>query len=138
MITLLIINIQRRRRLERERRRTTAALAQADRYRQIVLKFSSRFINLPLNQIESALADAMQEIGSFFDADRCHLFEYEFEHGTASLRYEWCAEGVEPQANKLQQLPIDRFPGWLERHGRGEPVVVAEREQAPDPSWPSC
>jgi diguanylate cyclase (GGDEF)-like protein/PAS domain S-box-containing protein len=133
VITLLIINIQRRRKLERERRRTTAALAQADRYRQIVLKFSSRFINLPLNQIESALADAMQEIGSFFDADRCHLFEYEFEHGTASLRYEWCAEGVEPQANKLQQLPIDRFPGWLERHGRGEPVVVAEREQAPDP-----
>jgi PAS domain S-box-containing protein len=133
VITLLIINIQRRRRLERERRRTTAALAQADRYRQIVLKFSSRFINLPLNQIESALADALMEVGSFLGADWCYLVEYDFESETASMTYEWCAENVEPQAQRLQRIPMSLFPDWLEQHSRGEPVVLADPAQAPDP-----
>ncbi|MET4000518.1 EAL domain-containing protein [Marinobacterium sp. MBR-109] len=118
---------------EMQRSHAEQLSAQADRYRQIVLKFSSRFINLPLNQIESALDDAMREIGSFFDADRCYLFEYDFERKTASMTFEWCAKGVDPQAHKLQQLPMDEFPNWIDLHGRGEPIVIADLEQVPDP-----
>jgi diguanylate cyclase (GGDEF)-like protein/PAS domain S-box-containing protein len=117
---------------EMQRSRAEQQSAQADRYRQIVLKFSSRFINLPLNQVETALDDAMREIGRFFDADRCYLFDYDFEHQTASMSFEWCAPGVEPQAARLQQLPMSKFPGWIEQHGRGEPVVVADVDLAPD------
>jgi diguanylate cyclase (GGDEF)-like protein/PAS domain S-box-containing protein len=118
---------------EMQRSRAEQQRAQADRYRQIVLKFSSRFINLPLNQIETALADAMSEIGRFFNADRCYLFDYDFEHQTVSMSFEWCAPGVEPQAARLQQLPMSKFPGWIEQHVRGEPVVVSDVDQAPDP-----
>ncbi|MGE4416241.1 MAG: putative bifunctional diguanylate cyclase/phosphodiesterase [Marinobacterium sp.] len=118
---------------EMQRNEAEQLIAQADRYRQVVLKFSSRFINLPLNQIESALDDALCEIGSFFDADRCYLFEYDFEGKTASMMLEWCAEGVEPGAHKLQQLPMSEFPNWIALHGRGEPVVIADLEQVPDP-----
>lgn len=117
---------------EMQRSHAEQLSAQADRYRQIVLKFSSRFINLPLNQIESALADALCEIGSFFDADRCYLFEYDFKRKTASMTFEWCAEGIESQAHKLQQLPMSEFPNWIDLHGRGEPVVVADAQQVPD------
>ena len=118
---------------EMQRNEAEQLIAQADRYRQVVLKFSSRFINLPLNQIESALDDALCEIGSFFDADRCYLFEYDFERKTASMTLEWCAEGVKPGAHKLQQLPMSEFPNWISLHGRGEPVVIADLEQVPDP-----
>jgi diguanylate cyclase (GGDEF)-like protein/PAS domain S-box-containing protein len=117
---------------EMQRSQAEQQSAQADRYRQIVLKFSSRFINLPLNEVETALGDAMCEIGRFFDADRCYLFDYDFEQQTASMSFEWCAPGVEPQAPRLQQLPMSELPGWINRHSRGEPVVITDIEQVED------
>lgn len=118
---------------EMQRSQAEQQIQQADAYRQIVLKFSSRFINLPLGQVDIALNDALREIGTFFDADRCYLFEYDFDLGTASMTSEWCAQGLGSEADNLKQLPLDRFPLWLEMHRKGEPVIVPNVEELSEP-----
>lgn len=118
---------------EMQRSEAERLSAQADRYRQMVLKFSSRFINLPLHAVDAALDDALREIGTFFDADGCYLFEYDFERNTASMTVEWCAEGITSALDSLQQLPLDEFPSWVELHRKGEPVVIPDVDQMDEP-----
>lgn len=117
---------------EMQRSEAERLTAQADSYRQIVLRFSSRLINLPLGEVPAALEEAMSEIGCFFGADSCYLFEYDFEQQRVSMTQEWCAPGTEPQISTLQQLPLQNFPDWVEQHSRGEPVIVTDADQVED------
>lgn len=114
---------------EMQRSQAEKRMAQADRYRQIVLKFSSRLINLPLGEVPGALDDAMSEIGHFFDADRCCLFEHDPDRQTISATHEWCAPGVPAQIANLQQLPVEKLFPWMGLYQRGEPVIVTDVSQ---------
>jgi len=117
---------------EMQRSQAERRMAQADHYRQIVLRFSSRLINLPLDEVPAALEDAMSEIGDFFGADRCYLFEYDFENRVVSMTHEWCASGIPTQIANLQQLPMQEFSFWIRKHHRGDPVIVADVDRMED------
>ncbi len=118
-------------RVSAEMQRTAAEqhIEAIDAYRQIVLKFSSRFINLSLPDVDKAILEALHEIGDFIAADSCYLFSYDWTAGTASMTHEWCVAGMPREQAILQQLPMTAFPGWSERHGKGLPVIVQDTEK---------
>ena len=68
---------------------------------------------------DEGIADALEALGALADVDRAYIFESTSgEHGlrgTISQRYEWSAEGVEPQIDNpdLQDVPWDDVaPRW--------------------------
>lgn len=123
---------------EMQRSEAESLIERADRYRQIVLKFSSRFINLPLNQVNSAVHEAFEEVGSFIGADRCYLFTYDFDRGAMSNTYEWCADGVSAQIDHSQDLPLDEMREWTERHDRGQPMIIPSVAELPEGYLKQC
>ncbi|MBG7610826.1 GAF domain-containing protein, partial [Polaribacter sp. BAL334] len=40
--------------------------------------------------------------------------------------FEWCKEGIAPEIDNLQQVPIEYIPQWLEKHQKGDPFYVAK------------
>ncbi len=117
---------------EMQRSEAETLTEQADRYRQIVLKFSSRFINLPLHKVDNAVDEALGEVGAFIGADRCYLFSYDFDQGTMSNSYEWCAPGVSAQIDYLQNIPLSEMRDWTEKHELGRPMMIPNVADLPE------
>lgn len=58
---------------------------------------------------------ALAAMGEFYKADRAYLFEEAPDHaGCWSNTFEWCAPGVIPQKDNLQQVPPEGVARWLE------------------------
>ena len=123
---------------EMQRSEAETLIEQADGYRQIVLKFASRFINLPLQAVDDAVDEAFGEVGAFIGADRCYLFRYDFDQGTMSNSYEWCAPGVSPQIDHSQNLPLSEMGDWTGSHGRGQPMIIPSVADLPEGYLKQC
>ena len=59
-------------------------------------------------------------VASFYGADRSYVFEFDLGSKKLSNTYEWCAEGIEAEIDKLQNLDIAIVDRWIvqfEDHG---------------------
>ncbi|MBP0048040.1 EAL domain-containing protein [Marinobacterium sp. AK62] len=111
---------------EMQRSQAEHKVEQLDAYREIVLKFSNRFINLSLPEVDDAIQQALHEIGAFIGADSCYLFEYDFDDQQFSMTHEWCVDGLEGWKDRLQGIPLANMPSWTQRHSQGEAIVVPD------------
>lgn len=59
-------------------------------------------------------------VASFYEADRSYVFEFDLGSQRMSNTYEWCAEGIEAEIEKLQNMDIAIVDRWIvqfEAHG---------------------
>ncbi|MBU5680707.1 sensor domain-containing diguanylate cyclase [Blautia sp. MSJ-9] len=67
-------------------------------------------------------------LGRHIGSDRIYIFEdCDERHGTDNT-YEWCAEGVIPEIDALQNVDMDIIDWWYETFSKGESVIVADVE----------
>jgi signal transduction histidine kinase/CheY-like chemotaxis protein/PAS domain-containing protein len=72
------------------------------------------------------------QVGQFVGADRAYRFSYDFERETASNTHEWCAEGIQPEIEYLQNGPIDSIPLWVTAHRAGLPFYIKSVSELPE------
>jgi PAS domain S-box-containing protein len=112
-----------------ERKKAHTTIQQQLKLQDLLIKISSTYINIPLSKIREAIQQSLQEMGEFVNADRAYIFTYDFVKKTTSNTYEWCAEGIDPEIDNLQDTPMEYFPQWLERHRKGEPFHLPDISQ---------
>lgn len=76
---------------------------------------------------EQSLYELLQYLGNNFLGDRTYIFEF-YNDTTTSNTYEWCATGVKPQIDILQDLPLSDIAYWLEIFEKGNLVEIADIE----------
>lgn len=91
---------------------------------RMLTMLATRFINLPIHQIESEIHHALSEIGSFASVDRVYIFDYNWTEDTMSNTYEWCSEGTSPEIDNLQKIPNSLLPDWVANHKKGEITYI--------------
>ena len=99
---------------------------------KILMDVSTKYINTPLNEVDSAISDALCEIGNFVSADRAYVFDYDFINQTTSNTHEWCNKGVTPHILELQQLPLKGLSDWVNTHQKGLPMIIPDVNCLPD------
>lgn len=109
-----------------ERKRAEEALLQQSQLQKLLMDTSSRFINIPLAEVEPAIRASLKELAEFVGADRAYIFEYNFNRQTCSNTHEWCREGIAPQVEKLQNVPLSDIPEWVAVHRKGEPMYISD------------
>lgn len=89
-------------------------------------------------QPDEVIPLVLAQVGSAADVSRVYIFENHWEKGThllTSQRYEWCAEGIEPQINNptLQNFDyLERgFHHFYETLQRGEVLAAKVRDLPP-------
>lgn len=65
-------------------------------------------------------------LGGFFTADRAYLCT--IRDGVAYNDYEWCGDGIQPQKNFLQGLPLSTIARWLPTLDRQECMILEDIE----------
>lgn len=63
--------------------------------------------------INKAINHLLKVLNDYFDGDRAYLFEFDYEKQTTSNSYEYSAEGVEPQIDILQDVPLSVIDTWI-------------------------
>ncbi len=69
---------------------------------------------------EVACNELLNLVASFYSADRSYIFEFDLGTQKMSNTYEWCAEGIEAEIEKLQNMDIavvDRWIAQFKAHG---------------------
>ncbi len=89
-------------------------------FQRVLMELAMEFVNTPLNALDGAVNQALETVGRFLKVDRSYLFRYNFDKGTMSKTYEWCAEGITPAKDNLQNIQV--VPEWVETH-LGELIV---------------
>ena len=101
------------------------------RFQRLLIDLAVGFVNVPLDELDDAIERALAETGRFTGVDRTYLFAYDLDAGTASNTHEWCAPGVRPQRDQLQDVPMAELAEWLETHQRGEVMHVPRVSERP-------
>lgn len=112
-------SINRRKHLEKQLKQKHAA-------ESLIARVAKNLVNAELNELNSAITQALGEIGAYTDAGRVYVHQYDFEKRVFSNTHEWCAAGLEPSRPQLQNIELDLVQEWLEQHKRGERVFIPD------------
>ena len=114
-----------------ERKRATMALTRQVEMETLIAQISTRFINVPVNQLDQEINRAISQIGRFTGVDRSYVFRIENEGRSMSNIDEWCGDGIEPHIDRLQDLSVDAFEYSMARMRQGEIFYVADVNRLP-------
>ncbi len=80
--------------------------------------------NTPDEQINEFIRFFGKHIGS----DRIYIFEDREERHCTDNTYEWCAEGIVPEIDALQNIDMDVINWWYEAFSEGQSVIINDIE----------
>ncbi|MBI5678386.1 MAG: GAF domain-containing protein [Planctomycetes bacterium] len=100
---------------------------------ELIATISANFINLASHEVDAGINRALKIIGEFGRVDRSYVFQYsDTERKKLDNTHEWCAEGIEPQIDKLKGLPVNHFPWGMEKLERFESIHVPRVADMPE------
>lgn len=77
---------------------------------ELISDISASFVNTPVTVMDFSINKALQKIGLFFDADRSYIFMISAGGTTMDNTHEWCAKGIEPQIDRMKNIPAGNMP----------------------------
>jgi signal transduction histidine kinase len=96
------------------------------RLQELLISISTKYINADLSDIDELVRKSLKQVGKFVEADRSYIFSYDFVNNTTSNTYEWCAKGIPPEIDNLQNVPVDYITRWLDAHRNEEAFYVED------------
>jgi PAS domain S-box-containing protein len=109
-----------------DRKRAEESLQQQFRLQQLLMEISSTYINLPLEAVESTIQLSLGDLAKFVGADRAYIFDYDWHNQMCVNTHEWCSEGIAPQIDELQAVPLATLPDWIAAHRLGKRIYVPD------------
>ncbi len=103
------------------------------RIEELIATISANFINLSPQEVDAGINRALKIIGEFGGVDRSYVFQYaDTERKKLDNTHEWCAEGIEPQIDKLKGMPVNHFPWGMEKLERFESIHIPRVADMPE------
>ena len=101
-------------------------------FQRLISDISSDFVSISELNINEKIHDMLHKIGCFFQVDRTYIFLINHQDNTMTYNYEWCNEGINPEAEAIQNVPVDVFPWWMEQLGKNKLVSIENVNKLPD------
>ena len=116
--------------------RTLTAEKEALRYRMgfdnLIMDISSSFINLPTDQVDTGINQALAAIGEFVDVDRVFVFIYHHNAQVMDNTHEWCQKDFSPQIAYHQNIPFESATWLIDQINTGKTVYIPVSDELPD------
>lgn len=91
---------------------------------EVLIDLASRFINIPVNEVEDSINLSLANMGSFINADRAYIFDYDWQNDITINTFEWCADGISPEIDNLKEVPLSAIPQWASTHKKGNKMLI--------------
>ena len=97
----------------------------------LLVDMAKSFINTPLEKADVTIMYALQIMGEFVGADRSYVFSYDFDKNTFTNTYEWCAEGIIPQIDNMQEVPNEYISRLIKAHQERKELFIYDTAELP-------
>lgn len=84
------------------------------------------------HDLPQAISSVLERVGRFLCSERSYIFN--LRGSVLKNTYEWCAPGVEPQQDALQNIPRNLFDRWFQVFQRQEYLVIDDLAPLQDTS----
>jgi len=116
---------------DRDRKKAEEALRYRIQFERLITSISTRFISVPEEQLDAEIEQSLAKIGAFVQADRSYIFDILPGGESIGNTHEWCAEGIEPQKENLQDIPVKSIPWWMSQLRSGRIILIPRVPQMP-------
>lgn len=100
---------------------------------RFVSKISSDFIELDPDHFNEKMENALSLLGKLTNADRGRVFLLSKDKKFANNVIEWCADGLEPLKDRLQNIPIEKTKPWFTKQiMAGKLFLISDIAKLPD------
>jgi len=98
----------------------------------IMMNLAAKFINLDLQEIDTAIQQSLADIGCFVDADRAYIFEFNKTLRQVRNTFEWCYEGISSHKDDLQNVSVDIIIDWYKEHLKENAIIIEDVNELPN------
>ena len=119
-----------------ERKQAEKALRHRMELEKILTAISTRFINLPLDRVDSAINQALDVLGEVTGADRVHVYLLSDDGATMKNTHQWCAAGIGPAGEKAKDISAANFLWTMKKLKRFENIIVQRLADLPAQARP--
>ncbi len=120
---------------KRYRLEITVDISETDKQKKTIKEFTSNetMVNDALRLAlveptpEKSIEVLLKHLGQSLRSDRVYIFE-QISDNAVKNTYEWCAGGVEPQKEFLQDVPFEVVALWYESFHKNENIVIKSLE----------
>lgn len=79
--------------------------------------------------LEDSIEYVLKVILDYYQSDRVYIIEADEKNGTGSNTYEVCADGVAPQIENLQNVPIEAISFWMKQFSVRDYIRIDDVEE---------
>ena len=80
-------------------------------------------------ELNLIMPELLASLGRYSMSDRAYIFTWASqEQQSLRMTHEWCADGVVPTIDQMQDLHINDMPNWTPKLKNGEAIVCADWE----------
>ena len=112
----------------KERRLANERLAERLRFEELLSRFSSAFVHLPLHEVDGAIQGWLGRLGEFLDLDRSALLLSSDDGQDLSVLHTWSRPGLEGRAMIFARRD---YPWAVRELGHMRPFVAARLDDLP-------
>ena len=91
-----------------------------------------RFAGLTDHDLDNGINASLASIGEHVAVDRCYLFMVSTDGTVVRNTHEWCASGISPEIDNLQDLPFETISWWKPRLEEGDSIYIPCVLELPD------
>lgn len=102
------------------------------RFEKMISRISRNFINLPKEQIDRGINDALKAIGEFVRADRSYVFCIGGDTRHVSNTHEWCAPDIMSQKEHLQHQNVDDVAWTFQELANNKNINIPNLDALPE------
>lgn len=99
-----------------------------------LLQLSVQVAATPLDRIEDSITLSLAKMGTFLNADRSYIFEFDLFREQMSNTYEWCADGIVPQIQNLKEIKLESGHDWSMMLKDPREIIIPSVVDLPD-TW---
>jgi PAS domain S-box-containing protein len=104
-------------------------------FQKIISDISSNFVKTTNSTFDKDIKQMLSQIGTFFQVDRSYLFLFSEDYTTMTNTHEWCANGVSPQMQAIQQYPMSALPWHKQKILYTELIHIPEVDMLPPEAY---
>jgi diguanylate cyclase (GGDEF)-like protein/PAS domain S-box-containing protein len=99
-------------------------------FEKLISSISTNFINLPPEEIDNGIREALGTVGRFINADRSYVYLFSDDRSTAQMAFEWTASGGASSSDR--QVSVAEFPWTMQRLLQFQHVALEVEDMPPE------
>lgn len=84
--------------------------------------------------ISDGISAFLEIIGTYYNANRAYVFEFDLEKQLLNNTFEWCKTGISAEIDNLQNLPLELVSDWIKKFESVGEFYITSLDKDIDPN----